>query len=270
MLKAVLARFNYKNLILVIVGVLVSLILCEIILRLFVPLRNVGPSITEYDPIYGTRLKKSYTGKRITPEFIIQYTTNSLGFRGPELESFPYRPILFLGDSYTQRLGVSDGNEFPELIRKQLAEKFGETRIPVVNAGIENTGNSHWVKFLKNEGKRFNPRLVVLQFTGNDFNDNVREQLFTLSSSDSLVELPVPPPSFGRRIQKVVEFIPFIAHSYILGLGRRVLYSLEDMVNVSGEIANDFEERLTFRLWQEALEICKQNNWSVLALIVYI
>ena len=286
MLKAILARFNYKNLILAIVGVLVSLTLCEIILRLFVPVRNIGPTITVYDPIYGTRLTKSYTGKRITPEFVIQYTTNSLGFRGPEPESFPYRPILFLGDSYTQGFGVSDGNEFPELIRKQLAEKFGETRIPVVNAGIENTGNSHWVKFLKNEGKRFNPRLVVLQFMGNDFNDNIREKLFTLSPSDGLVELPVPPPSFERRIQKVIDFSPFIKHTYILGLVRQVFSllalhrnSLKDKVNVSNEIDNvkvpseidnDFEESLTFLLLQEVLEICKQNNWPILAINVYI
>ncbi|HLE25555.1 MAG TPA: SGNH/GDSL hydrolase family protein [Thermodesulfobacteriota bacterium] len=277
MLEISSRRFNYKKLSLVVVGLLFALILCEIILRLFVPVGIIGHTITIYDPIYGSRLKKSYTAKWITSEFIIQYTTNSLGFRGPEPKTFPYRPILFLGDSYTEGYGVSDGEEFPELIRKQLAEQFGETRISVVNAGIENTGNAHWVKFLKNEVKRFNPRLVVLQFMDNDFNDNVKEQLFTLSPSDSLVELPVPPPSFERRIQKVIEFIPFIANSYILGLGRHIFYLLasyrntpKDIVNVSSGIDNGFEERLTFRLWQEVLEICKQNNWPVLAIIVYI
>lgn len=274
MSKPGLKRFNWKNLSLTLIGLLIGLILCEVILRLFVPVRNVGPAITIYDPVYGSRLKKSYSATRITPEFTIRYTMNSLGFRGPEPQRFPYRPILFLGDSFTEGYGVTDGEEFPELVRESLERRFGKSRIPVVNAGIGNTGNAHWVKFLTHEGKRFNPRLIVLQFTGNDFYDNVRERFFTLRSSDDLIELPVPPPSFARKVQKVIELMPFVSYSYIIGFAQQASHSLTTRLNVahmngdtSSEIESNFEERLTLRMVEKALRICKQNNWHVFALI---
>ncbi|MGH7800880.1 MAG: SGNH/GDSL hydrolase family protein [Thermodesulfobacteriota bacterium] len=200
-----------------------------------------------------------------------------MGFRGPEPERFPDRPILFLGDSFTECYCVDDGEEFPELVRNSLEKRFGKKRITVVNAAIENTGNAHWVKFLEKEGKRFNPRLVVLQFMDNDFSDNVREHFFTLSPSGNLVELPVPPPSFARRIQKVIELIPFISYSYVIGFANQRFYSLATFLNtarmrenISTDIENDFKERLTFRLWEEVLKICNQNNWPVFAVMVNI
>jgi hypothetical protein len=152
----------YKNLTLALVTLLVMLGLSELIVRRFVPVRNVGPSFTIYDPIYGTRLKKDFSAKRITPEFTMRFTTNSLGFRGPEPELSPHRPILFLGDSFTMGYGVNDGEEFPALVRNALTKRGPDT-VAVINAGVGNVGNRRWIKFLPAEGKRYNPRLVVFQ-----------------------------------------------------------------------------------------------------------
>ena len=104
----------YINLALICISTLLTLALCEVVVRIFIPVRNVGPSLTIYDPVYGKRLKKNFTATRTTPEFTMQFTTNSLGFRGPEPEVFPYRPILFLGDSFTAGYGVNDGEEHRE------------------------------------------------------------------------------------------------------------------------------------------------------------
>src|SRR3990167_3315053 len=148
-------------------ALLVAFVVAELVVRVAVPVRNVGPTFSEYDPVYGKRLKRSFACTRTTPEFTMRFSTNSLGFRGPEPAGFPGRGVLFLGDSFTTGYGVNDGEEFPDLVRRGLeASGIG---VPVVNAGSGNTGNGYWLRFLEREGTRFSPRLVVLGFCGNDF-----------------------------------------------------------------------------------------------------
>src|SRR5512139_2958291 len=87
-------------------ALLVSLALCELFVRAFVVVRNVGPSFTVYDADYGNRLRPSFSTVRIAPEFTMRLTTNSLGFRGPEPDAPPRGVVLFLGDSFTMGYGV--------------------------------------------------------------------------------------------------------------------------------------------------------------------
>ena len=91
-------KFN-KNLILALFSLAIGLTIAEMIVRAFIPVRNVGPSFTEYDPVYGKSLKKNFTAKRMTPEFRMEISTNSHGFRGSEIDHKFSRSIMFLGDS---------------------------------------------------------------------------------------------------------------------------------------------------------------------------
>ncbi|MFC1730865.1 SGNH/GDSL hydrolase family protein [candidate division KSB1 bacterium] len=266
-------KIIYKNILLSIGSLIFALILCEIALWLFVPLRNVGPSFSVYDSVYGKRHKKNFTAIRKSVEFTMRCHLNSLGFRGPEPKSFPNTPILFIGDSYTEGYGVNDGEEFPELVRISINENNKNNRIPVVNAGIGNTGTAHWIKFLTLEGEKYNPRYIILQFSGNDFLDNVAENLFKLSPSGKLVELPVSPPGLSMKIQKTIEFIPFLAKSHIAGFARQVFYYLSKNRNVQSgdvdpEIAFKYEDDLTFALFGKTLEICRKHEWPVFVVIV--
>ena len=169
----------WKNIALFLTTLLICLVMSEVIVRTVIPIRNVGPSFTVYDPFYGKALKKSFTALRITPEFTMRITTNSNGLRGPDLEISTARPILFLGDSFTMGYGVNDGEEFPALVRRAMSER--KSKIPVINAGMGDNGNGRWIKFLRAEGTKFNPSLVVLQIHANDFHDNIREHLFEVS-----------------------------------------------------------------------------------------
>jgi hypothetical protein len=45
------------------------LVACELTVRAFVTVRNVGPSFTMYSSIYGKQLRPSISVTRITPEF---------------------------------------------------------------------------------------------------------------------------------------------------------------------------------------------------------
>jgi lysophospholipase L1-like esterase len=268
-----LKNIPYKNLCVLFVSVLSTLVLCELILRVFVPVRYIGPTVSIYDTIYGKSHKKSFTTRRITPEYTMQFTTNSLGFRGPEPESLPDRPILFLGDSFTVGYGVNDGEEFPALVQKALEKRYGKNQIPVVNAGLAGNGNGQWVKFLRREGKKYNPRLVVLQFFHNDFNDNIGEHLFSLTLSGELEELPIPPPSKARVIQNVVEQIPALSDSYLVGLIKQVLTSKTILHKLVSTMETQIDiysskDQLTFRLLEEVLTLCNNEGWPVRVLIV--
>jgi len=261
-----------RNAGLVVISVAVACALAEFAVRLFVTVRDIGPSFTVHDPVLGKRLKASFSAQRITPEFRMHFSTNSLGFRGPEPAAFPRRPILFLGDSFTMGYGVSDGEEYPVRIAAELQRRFGEAAPPVVNAGIGDSGNGFWVKFLRTKADAFQPRLVVMQVLDNDFADNLGEKLFVLEAGESLREPPVPAPGAGRKLQAVIEAVPGLSDSYLVGLLRQIRLPASDPRDsppaaVPGK-QREQTDRLTLRILEEAISICKARGWPVLGLLV--
>lgn len=235
------------------ISILVSLVLCELVVRNFFTVRNVGPSFTVYDPIYGRVLKADFSARRYTPEFTMNITTNSEGFRGPKTGT---DPILFLGDSFTLGYGVSDGEEYPQLVGEALG-------LSVLNRGIGNAGQAHWIKFLESEAQQYDPRLVVLQFLGNDYYDNARERLFGLVDH-KLIELDVPKSSLKNALQYVIELIPGLTYSHLFSLTREISWSH------SGRISSEStppDETLTLEMVKRSIELCEENQWPVLLVI---
>lgn len=254
-------------------SLILSLGLAEVAVRLFIPVRDLGPSFTVYDPVLGKRLKASFSAERVTPEFRMRLSTNSLGFRGPELKGGPQGSIVFLGDSFTLGYGVSDGEEYPARIAAELRRRHGDTAPPVVNAGIGDSGNGFWVKFLRTEAAALKPRLVVMQLLDNDFADNVSEKLFALGPDGSLRGLSVPPPGAMRRLQALIEAIPGLPYSHLVGLMRQLRGPTFEPLDkgASGPARSDgpnAEDELTLRIVQEAISICSSQGWSMLGLLV--
>jgi hypothetical protein len=258
-----------RRVLLVSAGGAVALLLAEVFVRLFVPVRTVGPVFSEYHPRYGATLKRSFAARRITPEFSMSLSTNSRGFRGPELGGEVSRPILCIGDSFTMGYGVSDGEEFPALLRGLLAEACGPGAIPVVNAGIGAVGNGIWVRFLPHEAPGLDPRLVILQLCGNDIGNNLREGLYDLSAQGTLIENPTPPPSRERRILRVIEKVPGLSYSHVFGLVKQYWY-LNSIKKRSVPKAGFGRRRveLSLAIWTEIVRICEQHHWPLLVLTV--
>ncbi len=260
------------NLAILLVSFAVALVIAELVLRSsLISVRNVGASFTVYDEYYGKRLKSNFSTVRSTPEYSMQLTTNSLGFRGTEPEVFPAGSIVFLGDSFTLGYGVSDGEEYPSLVGDELGALFPNTRVPVVNAGIGDSGNGRWVKFLRTDADQFEPRLVVMQFMNNDFRDNFRERLFVLQEgSNELMEVPQRISS-GRRLQSVIEFVPGLADTYLLGKLREIQVASPSAAGAAQQMPVDARvraaaERFAHRLVEEAIKICKEKGYPVLML----
>lgn len=239
------------------------LVACELTVRAFVDVRNVGPSFTTYSPVYGKRLRRSISVKRITPEFEMRLSTNAQGFRQPDEVPAGSNPILFLGDSFTMGYGVSDGEEFVSVIRRQLPPQSG----PFLNAGMGDNGNGRWIKFLNRDAPRYAPKLVVLQVMDNDFYDNPAEGLYVLRDGE-LVEQPIAPPGPREWIQSALNAIPLIARLHLVGLMRQVRNPTAVGPNDDAKPAEKNQSELTYRLVDRAIEICQEHGWPVLGLSV--
>lgn len=258
------------NLLVAAVALILTLGLLELFTRSFVTVRNVGPAFTVYDAVYGKRLKPNLHATRIAPEFRFEINTNSLGMRDPE----PTRPandgIVFVGDSFTMGYGVEDSEAFPALIRAGLQSRG--LSIPVLNTGMGNNGNGRWVKFLEHDATKFRPRIIVFQVMANDFDDNLAEHLFQLGTEGGLHELPIAPPGLARKAQALIDDMPGLSYSYLVGLGWQTAEALQ--MNRSGpttesDVGRELpSDALTYALVRTAVEQARATRADVIGLLV--
>jgi lysophospholipase L1-like esterase len=99
----------------------------------------------------------------------VEFDTNSKGLRDREI---PYartpgvRRILMLGDSGTVGWGVAFDETFPKRIEKAYAEK-GD-KVEVINTGVGNYNTIQEVEYFLTEGYKYEPDIVVLNYSFND------------------------------------------------------------------------------------------------------
>jgi hypothetical protein len=261
-----------KTLLLALSSLALALSVAEMVVRVWIPVRNVGPSFSVFDPVYGSKLKPHFSAVRITPEFTMRLTTNSRGFRGSEPGASMDRPILFLGDSFALGYGVDDGQEYPALVGELLSARLGAIS-PVINAGIGDVGTGRWVRFLREEGPALDPRAVVLQLSSNDFQDDSREGFYSIGADGSLVESRGPRRAGIRRMaQGVFEIVPWLPYSRLVSLLRGLRFGKpggrEAPAREGGHLdAKPFlPTALTLRIVEAIVGLCQSRQWPVLLL----
>ncbi len=256
-------------------GTVLALTFAEIVVRIAIPVRNVGPSFTEFDPSDGRRMKRSFHCERITPEFDMKLTTNSTGERGPERDPTADATILCLGDSFTLGYGVDDGEEFPRLVAAGLRKAIPSVRFDVVNAGMGGAGNGRWLHELERDHFAAPLRLVVMQVCGNDFLDNAREALFRVDDRGELISTGTQSRRWYDAVQDVTEPIPGLAYSRLFCLVKQLatrhwLMSAPDLDVGSEDAPVDErarqEDRLTNAILTRALELCAAKHVPVVGM----
>jgi hypothetical protein len=273
--KQISRRRWYHKVALLAGSLLVAIIVAEVVMRISGKVRNVGPSFSDYDAVYGKRLKESYSCRRQCPEFEMTFSTNSYGWRGPEPAGSLEHGIVFIGDSFTMGYGVNDGEEFPRRVGTQLRERLGR-EVPIVNTGMGNNGNGRWIKFLRHEVERYAPNLVVFQVCGNDYNDNTVEGLFLLSDDGEIIEHPVPEIGGARKMQRVIEAIPGLSYSHLFCFAKKAVKSRGGGTSVEAtapaEAASTRQrsrkEKLGYALIEESLGMAVAKKWPILILSV--
>lgn len=97
------------------------------------------------------------------------YTTNGLGFRGPEPRTPPARPlVLCAGDSVTNGFGVEDVDSYPEVLAALLRTEPGWGQSQVLNVGISGYSSEQGLALLGQLVPTLEPTVVVVSFGIND------------------------------------------------------------------------------------------------------
>ncbi|MFN8632273.1 MAG: SGNH/GDSL hydrolase family protein [Chloroflexota bacterium] len=161
-----------------VVSLLLPLLLLEAALRLFGPILpgnyNTGTFLTT-DPVYGRFHVRGFDGWVKTREYTSRVTINALGLRGPErpLAKPPgVQRIVLLGDSFTEAVQVAEQDSTVSRLEASLNAR-GTGRYEVLNAGVGGWGTGQELVYLREEGYKLQPDLVVvLLYLGNDIFDN--------------------------------------------------------------------------------------------------
>lgn len=192
-------------------------------LSVFMPLviaeRGLAPWIAR-PPVTSLYLADSTLGWRHRPGAVdwwegVQVRINGKGLRGPEL---PYdKPdsatrLLYLGDSVTFGDKLPDDSlTYPYRVEAALHHRVARP-VETINAGV--SGYSPWqeLAFLRDEGLRYDPDVVVVGFVLNDVTEKF--ELLRFGGSWQGWQLGRSPQSAVRR---------FLLQTNIVTLGRRLM-----------------------------------------------
>lgn len=168
------------------VSVVVSLLLAEIVLRTFVVQETKRLAI--YDKDLGWRGRPNSSGEyiRIEDNIDVPFQYNELGFRDRPVAartSVRQRYVL-LGDSFLENLEVP----FEKTFLAQLQQSLHDDSSDAVGLMSQGYSTAQELKALQKFYDVVRPDVVVLLFfTGNDFEDNLRREFAYLDESGNLV-----------------------------------------------------------------------------------
>ncbi|NOX62171.1 MAG: hypothetical protein GXP42_09540 [Chloroflexi bacterium] len=165
--------FTLLNIVLVLLAV-------EAFFRAFVPVHPVesmGWFWRVPDPITGWSLEPGAEGRSYNEmyEYDVAVKVNSRGLRSPESIGYEkpegvYR-IMVLGDSFVEGIQVELEETFGQQLSRILNEKGH--RVEVINAGVGGWGNDQELLWLREEGYKYKPDLIILTlYPRNDFMNN--------------------------------------------------------------------------------------------------
>jgi hypothetical protein len=97
-------------------------------------------------------------------------STNSHGFRGPEVEAQREntKTIVLIGDSILFGHGVADAELFSVSLQQRLQNNYPDTHWRVINTGVPGYNTVMEVETLRTKGLAFHPDLVILSIVPND------------------------------------------------------------------------------------------------------
>jgi lysophospholipase L1-like esterase len=188
------------NLTLLGASVFVALLMGEGILRFMEALEPCKDVPSTMDPTLWALRPAHLDFRRHCPEFDTRFTSNSSGFRGPEFppveKATGKQRLLFLGDSFTEGLGVEEDERFARLIANDL-----NGRADAVILGYAGSSPVHALNYYRRIGRQYHPDVVVHEFyTVNDILEHSRD--FTVQGSGKTVTVTgiLPYPDENWRV----------------------------------------------------------------------
>lgn len=172
--KNFLNFFKKPQLAVVFFSVVLSLLICEISLRMITVRRDPLLKCRVADDQLHHLLRAGTVCQSKTSEWDVEYRINSLGIRGPEIQAKAGNElrILILGDSFVEGYGVSEKDRFTGLMRDELKRNSKEN-ISIINAGVAGYSPVLELQLLKKIYDMIRPDVVVVALDMTDFKDSI-------------------------------------------------------------------------------------------------
>lgn len=158
-----------KNATALLIGLAISFALLEGSARIMASSLGVSPYMQYHETLGWTATPAATKRHRSkTPPFDVVYEINANGYRGTyydRAKPVGTRRIVLLGDSVGFGWGIDEGQHFAALLDEALEDT------QVINLSLSGYGTDQEYLRLREEGLTFDPDLVILQVTPNDFDE---------------------------------------------------------------------------------------------------
>jgi lysophospholipase L1-like esterase len=178
------------NLLLLFIVVAAMLVLIEITLKILHIPKYSTPS-DEYrrsNEIWHHEFIPDSYGKLASSEYDADYYINSLGLRNREIGNKTKYRILFIGDSFTEGVGVNMGQDIPSQVQLLLSQSgYG---VEVINGGIWGYSPILEKLFLEDKLYTLKPDMVILDLDLSDVSDDYRYGKIAAFNGSRVVAVP--------------------------------------------------------------------------------
>lgn len=195
-----LRRDLVAKFVLFIAATAIAFLMAEVLLRLFV--EQETKRLASYDEDIGWRGRPNGRGvyHRNKDNIHVPFRYNNLGFRDDDLNPKPSgsERVLLLGDSFAESLEVEYDRIFHELLEQRLQSKRGDDAEVVILGSQGYSTAQELLAFRKFHELVSADSVLMLFYTGNDFEDNVRKQFAYLDEA-GVLRMPENRDSQVRR-----------------------------------------------------------------------
>ncbi len=205
----------FKKTTFTLLGIFLSLIFLEVFLRGFF-YQNITPSLVA--PAFGipSAMRANFHSEGINP-LGIKYTIQTNNRRLRREASIKYKKppntfrILCIGDSMTFGLSISNNETYSHYLEELLNKKTENVQFEVLNAGVTGWEPIDYYLYLKNEGIKYSPNLVIIGVDASDI-VNLKSNFFEfgkleLKKSADSVNISLINPKVKPYFDKVMEAI---------------------------------------------------------------
>lgn len=213
-----------KNLFLLLFSLIVAVILSEIMVRLSVELETKRLAVYDDDLGWTGRPNGEEIYIRRKDNIRVKFRYNNYGFRDDDItvKEEPEKRILLLGDSFVESLEVEFNQVFHEILEKELQTNGSYDQIIVI--GTQGYSTAQELLAYRRYKEIVQPDIVLLLFyTGNDFEDNLRRRFAYL---DEKGELHMPK---SKNSQVKIEYLKFkrwlYENSYLVFFTKNLIVS---------------------------------------------
>jgi lysophospholipase L1-like esterase len=269
------------KLLLLLASTICALVIAEVSVRVFFPKGNEPKIRTglftkafwETDELLGWRQLPNAKSKWKNVPVVI----NSKGLRDKEYDyerKSGITRMLVLGDSFVWGWGVKLEDMFTKIIERQ------NNNLEVISMGIPGYSTDQEFLWLKEEGLKYKPDILLLLINGHDFSTNLHymydgryKPMFILKNDElKLTHVPVPDLPVIRKIHLFLG-----SHSYLymflynreLTKPGKILYEKitgkslmggPNGIKAAKSTKTNYKQLLTLAILKKANELCKKNK----------